>query len=86
MKNTFVVVGATLVNQSKIDQPVQAPAYGGRSAELEQEQALDRQRAPLLLEISNFDKQRVIDRGYKTREMFLRECLQPSKGLKHATD
>jgi len=69
------VAGAALVNQSKIDKPFQAPAYGGRGAELEQEQALECQRAPLLLAISNFDNQRVIDRGYKTREMLLRERL-----------
>lgn len=78
-----VVVGAMLVNQSQIHQPLQPPADGRRRTKVEQEQALDRQRAPLLLVIADFDNKRIVDRGLKTREMPLFERLKSSNLLEH---
>ena len=79
----FVVVGTTLVNQSKINKPLQTPAHGRRRTKFQQEQPLDRQRAPLFLVVADFDNERIINRGLKAGEMFLRKCLKSSKLLKH---
>ena len=79
-----VVVGATLVNQSKINQPLQTPADGRRRTKFQQEQPLDRQQASSFLVIADFDNKRSIKRGLKAGELFLLERVKSSKLLKHA--
>ena len=79
-----VVVGATLVNQSKINKPLQTPADGRRRTKFQQEQPLDCQQASSFLVIADFDNKRTIKRGLKAGELFLLECVKSSKLLKHA--
>ena len=78
-----VVAGATLVNQSKINKPLQTAVDGCRRTKFQQQQPLDRQRASLLLLIAEFDNKCTINLGLKAGEIVLRECLKPSKLLKH---
>lgn len=59
------------------------PADGRGRTELQQEQRLHRQRAPLFLVIADFYDERTIDIGFKAGEVLSRECLKSSKLGKH---
>ena len=83
MNDPLVVAGATLVDQSQFDKLLLMPADGCRRTELQQEQRLHRQRAPMFLVIADFDDEHTIDLGLKAREMLLHECLKSSELGEH---
>lgn len=75
MADPPVVADRTFVYQSQMDEPLQTPADGRRRAEVEQQQTLDGQRAPLFFVIADFDNKHTVNRGLKAGKILLRDCL-----------